>query len=445
MTREELLKKKIAMITLGCDKNTVDAEKMLFLLKEYGFTITDKIDDANIVIVNTCAFIQSAKTESINTIFRTADRKKKKLEKLIVTGCLSQRYYTTLTKEMPEVDMFIRLKDNNKLIQNIEKLYGVGTSDCKTLSDGRVITTPSYYAFLKIADGCNNMCSYCTIPQIRGRFTSVSMKELIKEAKFLAKSGVKELILVAQDVTNYGRDIYGRPMLVKLLKKLSHIRKIKWIRLHYCYPNLIDDELLKEIDKNNKIVKYLDIPMQHSNDRILKAMSRHDNSEEYIQLLNKIRSLKHYVSVRSTFIVGFPGETKEEFEELLEFLKKTKLQNVGFFAYSREENTRAYNMPNQVPERTKQLRLKQAQEVQQQILIENQSKFVNQTLRAVCEHIFEDGSSIMRSEYNSPNIDTVILIAPNKNVKIGQFYNVLITKLNGLDLQGELVWIYQQN
>jgi ribosomal protein S12 methylthiotransferase len=441
MTKEELLKKKIAMVSLGCDKNTVDAEKMLFGLKQYGFSFTNNLDEANIVIINTCAFIKSAKEESINTILKVAERKKKNLEKLVVTGCLSQRYYSTLVSDMPEVDLILRLKNNEKIVEELLSLYGVGGNVCKTLFEGRFVTTPKHYAFLKIADGCNNMCSYCTIPQIRGRFASIEIKKVIKEAKLLAKKGVKELILVAQDVTNYGSDLYDKPKLVLLLKKLSRIRKIKWIRLHYCYPNLITDELLKQIDKNNKIVKYIDIPMQHCNNKLLRLMHRKDTKEKYFELLSKIRSLKHYISIRSTFIVGFPGETKEDFNELLDFLKTVRLQNVGFFAYSREEYTLAYNMPNQVSEKIKQERLKMAQEVQQQILIDNQKKFVNSQVKAVCEHIFEDGTSIMRSGYNSPSVDTVILVNPHPKIKVklGEFYNVQITKLNGLDLQGDLI------
>ena len=447
MTKEELLSKKFYLLNLGCDKNRVDGEKMAYLLENYGIKSTDNSEEAEIIIINTCAFIRSAKEESVDYICDAINAKQNKCEKLIITGCLAQRYYDEVKKGFPEVDAVVRLKNNEQIVNIVKGLYGldITKNDCgKANVLARSLSTPSYYAYLKIADGCNNCCSYCTIPQIRGRFTSTPADKLIKEAKALVKNGVRELILVAQDVTNYGADLYGKPMLVELIRDLSKIKKLKWIRLHYCYPNLISDELLKEIATNKKVCKYLDIPMQHASDTILKNMNRKDRLEAYNELLTKIHNLPVFVAVRSTFIVGFPGETKEDFEILKQFLERQKMQYVGFFKYSREEYTAAYNMPHQVKESVKDDRLNKIQQLQEKIMLESQNRFVGHTTECVLEKVYEDGTLALRNQYNSPGVDSLVFANANgKKVKIGEFYKVKITGLEGIDLKGELLWIYQ--
>lgn len=440
LTKEELLKKKFSMICLGCDKNRVDAEKIRFLLSNYGFEYTQDISTADFAIINTCAFIGDAKQESINTILEVAQLKTNKLQKLIVTGCLAQRYFEQIKQGMPEIDAVVRLKNNDKIVDVVKGLYGFLQPEkpAKTKCLPRVLSTPSHYAYLKISDGCNNCCSYCTIPHIRGRYTSALPADIIAEAKQLVKSGVTEIILVAQDVTNYGADLFGKPVLVELIRELSQIKKLKWIRLHYCYPNLITDELLNEIVTNPKICKYLDIPMQHASTDVLKAMNRKDTLQNYNELLNKIRNLPEFIAVRSTFIVGFPGETKQDFNTLKTFLLNQKMQYVGFFKYSREENTVAHNLPHQVTEKTKQNRYNQIAELQQQLMLQSQQNFVGQTMLAVCEQ--QQGQTyILRNQYNSPNIDTCIYVNSNKPLKIGEYYKIKITGLEGIDLKGEIL------
>ena len=443
MTKEELLKKKFHIVQLGCDKNRVDGEKIAYLLQNYGLKQTENAEDAEILIVNTCAFIQSAKEESIDCICSAINCKSDKCEKLIVTGCFAQRYYDEAKKGFPEVDAVVRLKNNEQIVNIVKGLYGLDTTqnDCAKLNAlKRSLSTPSHYAYLKIADGCNNCCAYCTIPKIRGRFTSVPVEELYKEAKALVKSGVKELILVAQDVTNYGRDLYGEPKLVELIKTLSKIKKLKWIRLHYCYPNLITDKLLDEIVNNKKVCKYLDIPMQHASNSVLSAMNRRDSLEAYNELLKKIHNLPKFVAIRSTFIVGFPGETKEDFKTLKEFLQKQKMQYVGFFKYSREEYTAAYVMPKQVSERVKDSRLLEVQNLQEEIMLESQKQFIGYETLCVLEKIYDNGTLALRNQYNSPGVDSLVFAQKgNKNVKIGEFYNVKITGLDGIDLSGKIV------
>lgn len=442
MTKEELLAKKFFLLNLGCDKNRVDGEKMAYQLENYGIKQTENIDEAQIVIVNTCAFIRSAKEESIGYICDAMMKKSEQCEKLIVTGCLAQRYYDDVKKGFPEVDAVLRLKNNEQILNVVKGLYGLDTTqnDCGKINAlQRSLSTPSYYAYIKIADGCNNCCSYCTIPKIRGRYQSRPVEEIVEEAKALAKNGVKELILVAQDVTNYGADLYGEPRLVELVQVLSKVKKIKWIRLHYCYPNLITDKLLNEIATNKKVCKYLDIPMQHASDNILKAMNRKDTKESYQNLLDKIHNLPEFVAVRSTFIVGFPGETDKDFEELKAFLTDQKMQYVGFFKYSREEYTAAYQMPNQVKEKVKDERLSEIQNVQEEIMIESQKTFIGKTTLAVAEKTYEDGTVAFRNQYNSPGVDSLIFVKTAENVKIGEFYDIKITELQGIDLAGEII------
>ena len=299
-------------------------------------------------------------------------------------------------------------------------------------------STPKNYAYLKIADGCNNFCSYCTIPFIRGRYKSVPMEDIVEEAKSLVSNGVKELILVAQDVTNYGVDLYGQLKLVELLQRLSKIKNLKWIRLHYCYPNLITDELLQEINNNDKVCKYLDIPLQHISNSVLKNMNRKDTKESIEALINKIKRMSNKIAIRSTFIVGFPKESRKDFKELKNFISTYKLDNVGFFTYSREENTKAYYMKGQVLNFVKKRRLKEIQRLQHNILIENQQSYVGKILNCVCEDKLEDNIYQFRSEYNSPNVDTVIYVKSDKPLTLNEFYNVSITGVINDDLEGEI-------
>lgn len=443
MTKEELLSKKIAFITLGCDKNTVDAERMMYLLSQFGFRFTNDLSQAQIIVVNTCAFILPSKTESINKILEVVAYKTSGLEKVIVTGCLAQRNYDEIQQSIPEIDALVRLKNNSKIVEIICGLYGyLDAIKLKTKEPNRLISTPSHYAFLKIADGCNNFCSYCTIPFIRGRFKSQPIECLVNEAKALASQGVKELILVAQDVTKYGQDLYGEPKLVELIQQLSKIKNIKWIRLHYCYPNLITDKLLAEIDLNPKVCKYLDIPLQHISTEILQNMNRKETKEDIEALLDKIRSLKNHISIRSTFIVGFPKETKSQVNQLIEFLQKYKLDNVGFFTYSREQNTKAGKMKNQILEFVKKHRLKKVQNIQHQIMLELAQEKVNQTYNALCDQFVGKTDKyhyIMRTDGNSVDVDTVCHVYSDKPLIVGEFYNIKITDTDQIDLVGEII------
>lgn len=442
MTKEELIKKKVALICFGCDKNTVDAEKMLYLIQNYGFEITGDISEASIVVINTCAFILDARKESIDKILEIVNLKQQNVEKIVVTGCLPQKNYDEISSVIPEVDAYVRIKNNDKIVQTICSLYDVEYVSAKNSPVGRLQSTLKNYAYLKIADGCNNFCSYCTIPFIRGRYASVPMEQLVEETKMLVKNGVKEIILVAQDVSNYGIDLYGENKLVELIQTLSKIKNLRWIRLHYCYPNLITDELLNEIVNNEKVCKYLDIPLQHISTQVLQNMNRKDTKESVEQLLDKIKNLPVKIAIRSTFIVGFPKESRQDFKDLEQFLLKNKLENVGFFKYSREENTRAYFMKGQIFNFVKNYRLKKIQQLQNSILLENQSQMVGQTLNCVCDQQIEEGLYQFRSEYSSPAVDTYVYVKTNQNVEVGEFYNIKITSQINEDLEGEIIYEY---
>jgi len=439
ITKEELLKKKVALLTLGCDKNRVDAEQMLYFLKDFGFQFSNNVLDAEIVIVNTCAFIKDSREESINTILEIKYNSRK-LEKLIVTGCLPQKNLEELKLGLKEADLILPLKENKFIAKHISSLYGLNSDYIPNFCDlNRVVSTPKNYAYLKIADGCNNFCSYCTIPFIRGRFKSERMEKLIKEAEVLAENGASEIILIAQDVTKYGYDLYKEYKLVELIQELSKIEKIKWIRLLYCYPELISDELIKEIDENPKVCKYIDIPLQHISNKVLKAMNRKGDKEKIIDIVEKLRKCKNYISIRSTFIIGFPGETRKDFNEIKEFLSTYKLNNVGFFAFSKEENTKAYYMKKQIPKFVKKCRLKSVQKLQNNVIINNNKLLLNKTLVCVCEEI-KDDYIILRNEYNSPVIDTLVLVQNKKqNVKPGEYKKVKIIDYQNIDLIGEIL------
>ena len=438
-------KKTIGFVSLGCDKNRVDTENIITKLKNAGFDVVSNPDLAQIIIVNTCAFLQSAREEAFETILQMAQFKHKNLEKLIVAGCVPLLNDKKFESIMPEVDAFVKPVDYDNLPNIIAKLYKpkLKLQPLSNQIDSRVLTTPSHYAYLKIADGCDNYCTYCKIPYIRGRYYSIPMEQVIAEAQKLVDNGVKELIVVAQDVTRYGEDLYKKPSLVPLLKKLSKIKGLQWIRLHYCYPERITDELIEEITTNDKIVKYLDIPMQHYNTEILKWMNRKSSSKNIDILVSKLRTQIPDIVIRSTFMVGFPGETKQQFNELLGFLKQAKLDNVGFFAYSREEGTAAYKLENQIKLRTKIKRLKQAQKVQSKIAKYNNKQKINKSFKVICDGYNEkDGVYFGRYYGSSPDVDFYIYFISQKQVNIGDFVDVMVTYANKNYLFGEVLWIY---
>ena len=431
--------KKVSVISLGCDKNTVDSEKILYLLKDAGFEICSDLKQANIIIVNTCAFILSAQQESINKILEVEQLKQNNLEKLIVCGCLVSRNGEELRDNIGSIDLLVDINDYDKIAQLIYELYDEEFKhNCSYLAPARILSTPNHYAYVKIADGCDNFCTYCTIPKIRGRFRSRTIEDITQECKALALNGVKEIIIVAQDVTRYGVDLYQKYALLDLLKELIKIDDVKWIRLHYCYPELISDDLINFINTENKMCKYIDIPLQHVSDKILKRMNRKSNYESIIKLINNIKSQSNKISIRSSFIVGFPDETHQDFILLKNFLKEFKLDNVGIFEYSREENTPAYNLPHQVNKLTKKLRRKKLYNVQKNIVKQNNQNLVGQTILCVCDEI-TDNSVIMRSEYNSPDVDTVIYCDVIDGLKQGSFYEVKIIGYYEYDLLGQII------
>ncbi len=436
MNTKELLSKKIGYISLGCDKNRVDLEKIITTLTNVGFKTETDPSKANIIIINTCSFIESARKESINTILEMANLKQYNCEKIIVTGCLNEMNYQDLESSLPEVDTFVKVADNNNIVKTIFDLYNVeyGNNYNHNTLD-RIISTPKHYAYLKISEGCNNFCTYCTIPYIRGRFKSTPIEELVAEATYLANKGVTELILVGQDVTKYGYDLYNEYSLSKLINELSKIDKIKWIRLLYCYPELVTNELINTIKTNNKVVKYIDIPLQHINNQILKKMNRRATKEQIIETITKLKNQIPEISIRSTFIVGFPGETKKQFNEILQFLKDYKLNNVGFFAYSREPGTIAYKMKKQLCSLIKNHRVKKAYKVQEKISYLNNLNLLNKTINVIIDSS-ENDYFIGRSQANAPEIDNIVYVFGH--AKIGDIVKVKITDVSSYELKGEV-------
>lgn len=438
MEEKELLEKKVSAISLGCDKNRVDLEHMLGKIIEYGFTVIDDINDAEIIIVNTCSFIAPAVKEAIDNILIAINQKKLKCEKIIVTGCLTERYFDDIKKEFPEVDAFVKIKDNDTILSIIFGLYNVEYKN-KYRGNERLLTTYSHYSYLKIADGCNNGCAYCTIPRIRGRYRSVPLDDLIKEAKTLASQGVKELIIVAQDITRYGEDLYKKNCLIELLDKLSKIKGVEWIRLHYCYPEMVTDELLEFVENNPKICKYLDIPLQHIDNKILKDMNRNCDEKQTRELISKLKTKYPNIAIRSTYIVGFPGETHYQFKKLLNFVKESKLNNVGFFPFYREEKTKAYYMLGQVPNFIKKHRLKKIEKVQQEVADNLNNARVGQVVKVLIDYFDENnGNFYGRDEYQSPQVDFIFEIEDNNNIECGKFYNVKILSYNDGVFKGEI-------
>lgn len=432
---------KVYFKTLGCEKNTVDSEYAAGLLKESGCTIVNSPKSADYLIVNTCSFINDAKKQSIEEIFNLAENKGKR--KLIVTGCLGQRYAKELAKEMPEVDYFLGVNDYKKLpmIINGKLSDKVCASDSPNAFEefgDRVLSTGKISRSIKIAEGCNNICSYCAIPYIRGRYRSRKEKDIISEAKRLADEGCKELVIIAQDVTFYGKDFKKNDLLPKLLKKLCKIDGIKWIRLMYCYEDEITDELIKVIKSEDKIVKYIDIPVQHGSTKILKAMNRKSTKESIEATVNKLRDEIPGIVIRTTLITGFPGETAKEFDELYDFVAKMKFDRLGVFAYSKEEGTKAATMKGQVRSDVKERRRDKIMELQRQISLENNKKYIGNTIEVLVEEIDEDGSYVGRASFDAEGIDNGVIFTSKKKLKVGQFVNVLVTDAFDYDLCGEV-------
>lgn len=427
------------MISLGCDKNRVDTEKMLAILGSD--KITQDQEDAQIIIVNSCAFLESSRKEAIETVFEVNElRKTGKLEKIILTGCMPQKFVADMFDEFKEVDVFLGTGDYEFLPEAIELAYKgervnfVGKAK-EFKEKKRVITTPLHYAYLKIADGCDNHCTYCLIPSIRGKYRSEKEEDLLAEAQSLGD--VKELILVAQDVTRYGEDIYGENKFAELLRKLSALDNIGSIRILYCYPDKLTDELIAEIKNNDKIIKYLDIPLQHADPVVLKRMNRKGTGEGYLKLIAKLRKGIPDIAIRSTFIAGFPGETEEQFENLLEFIKEAKLTNAGFFAYSREEGTAAYRLPDQIDEKVKQSRVKKLYAAQKKVSEERNKSLVGKQIKVICDGVDYDKQSFYgRAYFSAPEIDGKTYFTYDGEIKQGEYYNVKITRADAYDLYG---------
>ncbi len=435
----DFTKKKFGIISLGCDKNRVDSEKLLSIIKSSGCEITDDINAVQVLIVNTCAFLNSARKEAIETVIDFAAYKSENLEKLVVTGCLPQKFSNETFPALTEADVFLGTNDYDKFFEALEKSYTgdrinyVGTGSAAFIAD-RVVTTPRHYAYLKIADGCNNRCTYCLIPKIRGKYVSFPIEDLLKEAEELGD--VSELILVAQDVTRYGIDLYGQKKLKTFLQNLTILVNINSVRLLYSYPDMLDDELIAEIRDNPKIIKYLDIPLQHSENGVLKRMNRPAGREEYLNLIKKLRKNIPDISLRSTFIAGFPDETEEDFENLCAFLKEAQLDNCGFFAYSREPDTPAYKLKGQIPAAVKKKRVKALYKVQKDISRKKLEKRVGTTLKVLCDGIdYDKNCFVGRAYFQAPDIDGKVYFNAYNAVQ-GEYYDVLIEKCDSYDLYG---------
>lgn len=438
---------KIGMISLGCPKNQVDAEHMLALMDTEGWEIVDYVDGCDAVIVNTCGFIDDAKKEAIENILDMVELKKEGvISKIIVTGCLAQRYKDEIVKEIPEVDAVIGIGANGDIIKTVEEVMsGVDTIEkyppqCDLPIEGqRILTTPHYWAYLKIGEGCSNRCTYCTIPSIRGNMRSRSMENVIDEAKQLAESGVKELILIAQDTTSYGLDLYGELKLPELLNELCKIDSIEWIRLLYCYPDRITDELIETMKNQEKVVNYIDLPLQHADDKILKAMNRRGDQALIRNVISKLRTEIPDVVIRTTFIVGFPGEGEEEFETLAEFVNEIEFDRLGVFTFSPQEGTPAFDMEDQVDEDIKTRRGEVIMQDQYSIMEEKNNEKIGKTYRVVVEDY--DGYSDSytgRTYMDAPEIDGLVKFTSHKDLDIGDFVDVEIFDVEDYDLIGEV-------
>lgn len=440
---------KLGMVSLGCPKNLVDSEVMLGLIREKNFTVTNDPADADIIIVNTCGFIESAKEESINTILQMSEYKTQgSCRYLIVTGCLSQRYADELAQSIPEVDAFVGTECFTDISWVIEQvmdgkkiLHMTRNTAEQPVEMPRMLTTPEYMAYLKIAEGCDNCCSYCIIPKLRGPYTSRPYEAVMAEAKELAASGIKEIIVVAQDTTRYGEDLYGKLMLPQLLKDLNDLEDIEWIRVMYCYPNNFTDELIEAFATLPKVCKYVDLPLQHASNSLLASMNRYDTKEQVEALLKKLRTSIPGIVIRTTFIVGFPGETEADFEELKEFVATQRFENAGVFKYSQEEGTVAGAMPNQIPEEIKENRYHELMALQAEISEELHQDLEGQELDVVIEGFDEENPAlaVARSYREAPDIDGNIFVENADNLHIGEFAKVRILQGFTYELVAEQV------
>ena len=451
---------KVGFVSLGCSKNLIDTEIAIGHFKDNNYEIENDPNKADIIVINTCGFIASAKEEAINTILEMAEYKKKKCKYLIAMGCLVQRYYDELVKALPEVDLFIKIYEYGymwKKIQDLVENNKVEKSTTKTVTKvseieqlpmpkfdefyDRVITTGKNYAYLKIGEGCSNMCTYCAIPYIRGKFISRKMEEILDEAKMLASKGIKEVIIIAQDTTKYGIDIYGTPKLAELLQKISEIDGIKWIRFLYSYPEGITDELIEVVKNNEKICKYFDIPIQHISNAVLKRMNRKTNKEQIENLISKIRKEIPNVVLRTSLIVGFPGETEKDFKELEQFVEKTKFDKLGTFMYSKEEGTPAAKLPDQIHGNTKKSRYNKIMAIQQKVSNENLRNKIGQVVEVLIEDISFDGKYLIgRTSQDVPEEDGIIYVENNNfESKVNSFVNVKITEVRDYDFIGKII------
>lgn len=438
---------KILFISLGCDKNLVDTEKMLGLLGNNGYEFTNEEEDADIIIVNTCCFIGDAKEESINTIIEMARNKQEgKCKALIVTGCLAERYKEEILKELPEVDGILGIASYQDIPQVVEEALKDhkpqvfhSNNELPQVSAKRMVTTGGHYAHLKIAEGCNKHCTYCIIPKIRGKYRSVPIEELIKEATELAEAGVKELILVAQETTLYGMDLYGEKCLPKLLRELSKVSGIQWIRIQYCYPEEITDELIETIKTEPKVCNYLDIPIQHASNNILRRMGRRTSKEDLIEVITKLRKEIPDIALRTTLIAGFPGETEDDHEQVMEFVDSMEFDRLGVFTYSREEDTPAATMEEQVPEEIKEERRDAIMELQQEIAFERSEQMIGKVLEVMVEgKVADENAYIARTYMDAPNVDGYLFIHTDEVLMSGDFAKVKVTGAVEYDLIGEL-------
>ena len=438
----------ILFISLGCDKNLVDSEVMLGLLDKKGYLIVDSEEDADIIVVNTCCFIHDAKEESIQTILEMAEYKKEgKLKALIVTGCLAQRYQQEIIDEIPEVDAVLGTTSYDHIVEAVEEaLAGNGhvvLEDVDALPDvkeKRLVTTGGHYAYMKIAEGCDKHCTYCIIPKLRGNYRSVPMEKLLAEAKDLADQGVKELILVAQETTVYGKDLYGEKSLHKLLRELCKISKIQWIRILYCYPEEIYDELIQTIKEEKKVCHYLDLPIQHASDAVLKRMGRRTSKAQLVEIIEKLRKEIPDISLRTTLITGFPGETQEQHEELKDFVDEMEFDRLGVFTYSPEEDTPAATMTEQIPEEVKEDRQAELMELQQEIAFDLAEDMVGREVLVMIEgKVADENAYVGRTYKDAPNVDGLIFINTDEELMSGDFARVRVTGALEYDLIGELI------
>ena len=439
---------KLYFVTLGCDKNLVDAEHMLGALAAKGYEFTQEPEEAEVIVVNTCCFINDAKEESVNTILEMAEYKKDgSCKALIVSGCLAQRYQQEIQDEIEEVDAILGTNSIDDIEEAIIKaLQGEHVLDMKSMEGlpnitaKRYVTTGGHFAHLKIAEGCDKHCTYCVIPKVRGKYRSVPMENLIAQAEHLVENGAKELILVAQETTLYGKDLYGKKSLPELLEKLSEIEELKWIRILYCYPEEITDELIDTIKRLPKVCNYLDIPIQHGTDKILKKMGRWTDKAEIVSIVEKLRAGIPDIALRTTLITGFPGETEEDFEELKEFVKQLRFDRLGVFTYSQEEDTPAAQMEEQVPEEVKEARRDEIMQLQQEIAFEKSASRVGEDMDVMVEgYLPDDGVYICRTYMDAPDVDGYVFVSTDWNLMSGDFIKVEIVGSDQYDLIGEVV------